>query len=155
MKKKKNKIDFRPINENDTDEIYELLNELTDQAKYFFHPHLFDKKTIEAICISKKDHYFVMTMNGNIIGYSMLRLFGYEIPSFGCCIRTGYIGKGYGLMLTSWTVETAKELGYKKVILKVHNENTIAFQMYKKIGFTVVGEIPEKHEIKMEKPLIQ
>jgi ribosomal protein S18 acetylase RimI-like enzyme len=155
MKQQKNNICFRQVNDHDVDELYELLNELSNKAKSFFHPHLFDKETIKQICISKKDHYFVMTLDGKIIGYSMLRLFGYKIPSFGCCVRTGFGGKGYGSMLTSWTVEKAKAMGYTKVILKVHKNNTIAFQMYKKIGFSITGEIPEKNEIIMEKILFK
>ena len=130
-----------------------MLNELTPDAKKFFHPHPFDKKTITRICTSGKDHYFIMILNGKIIGYSMLRLFGYKIPSFGCCIRRGYDGMGYGSMLTAWTVKEAGELRYEKIILKVHKNNTFAFQMYKAIGFTITGEIPEKNEIKMEKQL--
>ncbi len=101
------------------------------------------------------DFCVVAELDGKIIGYSMLRLFGYKIPSFGCCVRTGYGGKGYGSMLTSWTVEKAKAMGYTKVILKVHKNNTIAFQMYKKIGFSITGEIPEKNEIIMEKILFK
>ena len=153
MRQQKNRTNFRPVNANDITDLYELFNELTNDAKNFFHPHSFDRKTIREICSSGKDHYFVMIVDGKIIGYSMLRLFGYKIPSFGCCIRTGYGGMGYGSMLTGWTVETAKELGYEKVILKVHKDNTIAFQMYKTVGFIITGEIPEKNEIKMEKQL--
>lgn len=150
MKQKKNDIIFRSVNKNDIDQLYTMLNELTNESKKFFHPHSFNKKTITEICTSGKDHYFVMISDGLIIGYSMLRLFGYKIPSFGCCIRKGYYGMGFGSMLTAWTVKKAKNLGYDKIILKVHKNNTNAFNMYKKIGFIVTGELPEKNEYKME-----
>jgi ribosomal protein S18 acetylase RimI-like enzyme len=153
MKKQKNTISFRPVDKNDIEDLFALLNELSTDAKKFFHPHLFDKKTITEICLSVKDHYFVMILDGKIIGYSMLRLFGYKIPSFGCCIRKGYGDKGYGSMLTAWTINKANDLGYEKVILKVHKDNNFAVQMYKKVGFTIIGEIPEKNEMKMEKQL--
>lgn len=155
MERQEKRISFRPVKKNDFDELYELLNGLTNDAKIFFHPHSFDKKSITEIYTSGNDHYFVMILDGKIIGYSMLRLFGYKIPSFGCCIRSGYGGKGYGSMLTRWTIEKAKELGYEKVILKVHKDNAFAFQMYKTVGFTITGEIPEKNEIKMEKQLMK
>ncbi|MBN1860288.1 MAG: GNAT family N-acetyltransferase [Candidatus Thermoplasmatota archaeon] len=150
MKQDKDITIFRPVKKDDINQLYTLLNELTPEAKFFFHPHSFDKKTITEICTSGKDHYFVMLLKDVIIGYSMLRLFGYKIPSFGCCIRSQYGGKGYGSMLTSWTLQKAKELNYDKIILKVHKDNSHAFQMYKKEGFVVTGEIPEKNEIKME-----
>lgn len=150
MKQKKNIVHFRPVNENDVNQLYTLLNELPTDAKKFFHPHPFDKKTIMEICTSDKDHYFVMMLDDVVIGYSMLRLFGYNIPSFGCCIRNQYNGMGFGSMLTIWTIQKAKELGYEKVILKVHRDNISALKMYKKVGFVVIGEIPIKNEIKME-----
>lgn len=149
MNGESNSLTFRSVSKDDVDELHDLLNNLTERKKNFFHPHPFDKKTIKEICSSTKDHYFVMLLNKKIIGYSMLRLFGYEIPSFGCCIRTGYEQEGYGTMLTQWTINKAKELGYHKVILKVYKENDSAFKMYKKIGFQVTGEIKSTNEIKM------
>lgn len=154
MNHKDNTICYRRVNDHDVDELYELLNGLTLGEKFFFHPHPFDRLTIQEICTSKNDNYFVMILDGKIIGYSMLRLFGYKIPSFGCCIRKGYSGKGYGSMLTVWTVDQAKKLGYSKIILKVHKDNLSAFKIYTKIGFSITGEIPEKDEITMEKQLI-
>ena len=140
----------RNIEERDAEEIFALLNDLDEKIKIFFHPHSFDCNTIESICKSKKDHYFVMILNKKIIGYSFLRLFGYETPSFGIVIRRGFTGKGYGKILTRWTIDKARELGYKKVILKTYKENIPAQRIYKKIGFKITGESEDKKEYKME-----
>lgn len=150
MKNKVSTLNFRSIKKEDTGELYTLLNGLSDEAKQFFHPHSFDKKTISQICTSKKDHYFVMIQDNTIIGYSFLRLFGYEIPSFGCCIRNGFENKEYGTILTQWTIKKARELGYPKVIIKVYKENEVAFRMYKKIGFKITGENKDTKEFYME-----
>ena len=80
----------------------------------------------------------------------MLRLFGYEIPSFGCCIHPSCEHKGYGSMLTQGTINKARELGYKKVILKSYKENITALNIYKKIGFAIVGETEDNQQYKME-----
>lgn len=60
---------------------------------------------------------------------------------------------GYGSMLTDGTVKKAKELGNEKIILKGHRDKSYAFQIYKKVGFIPVGELPEKNEYKMESQL--
>lgn len=148
--KSQEKIIFRSIKKNDVDQLYELLNSLPDKAKSFFHPHKFDKEVIRDICNHKKDHYFVLLINDKIIGYSFLRLFGYKIPSFGCCIRYEYWGNGYGEMITEKTIDAAKKIGYTKVILKVYKKNNVAFNLYKKIGFKVTDENVETDEYKME-----
>lgn len=142
-------LTFRSVGKDDVNELYDLCNNLTERDKKFFHPHPFDKKTLIEICSSTKDYYFVMLLNNKIIGYSLLRLFGYEIPSFGCCIRRGYENIGYGEKLTKWTLNKAKELGYKKVILKVYKNNERALELYKKVGFKTTGEIKSTKEIKM------
>jgi len=141
---------FRALSKNDLEELYELLNNLSANAKKFFHPHSFDKPTLTKICESKKDHYFVAAVDRKIIGYSMLRLFGYEVPSFGCCIHRGFEGKKYGTVLAKWTIEKARELGYEKVILKTYKENVPALKIYKKIGFEIVGETKDEKQYKME-----
>jgi RimJ/RimL family protein N-acetyltransferase len=138
------------LSKNDVEELYEMLNDLTDKSKRFFHPHLFDRNTLTKIWKSKEDHYFVMVLDNVIIGYSFLRLFGYKIPSFGCCIRRRYEGKGYATMLSRWTINKAREIGYKKIILKVYKENERAFRMYQKTGFKAIGETEDTGEINME-----
>ena len=142
---------FREVNKNDIDELCILLNKLSEKSKQFFRPHPFDKKSLKTIHSSGKDHYFVMIYKNKIIGYSFLRLFGYEIPSYGGCIHQKYQGKGFGKKLTEWTVDKSRELGYKKVILKVYKDNNAAFNMYKKEGFKVTNDLKETNEWKMEK----
>ena len=150
MKNKEKYPLIRSVEKRDVEELFNLLNDLDKKTKIFFHPHSFDYDTIESICKSKKDHYFVMILNKKIIGYSFLRLFGYEIPSFGIVIRKGFTGEDYGTFLTRWTIDTARKLGYKKVILKTYKENAAAQKLYKKIGFEITGESEDKKEYKME-----
>ncbi len=146
-------IEFRAITKNDVNELYELLNTLSEEAKMFFHPHQFDKKTLEQICNSTKDYYFVLTKKKKIIGYSMLRLFGYNIPSFGICIRNGHEKQGYGRLMTEKTIQKALQLGYKEVILTIHKENVRAIHLYAKTGFDITIHNPKTGEIKMKKSL--
>lgn len=77
-----------------------LLDGLSQKAKKFFHLHPFNEKTMKNICSSKKDHYYVLLSDNKIIGYCFLRIFGYQIPSFGCCIRNEIQGKVYGYKIT-------------------------------------------------------
>jgi len=146
-------IDFRPATGKDVNELFNLLNSLSDEVKKFFHPHPFDKRTLEQILTSKKDHYFVLTVNKKIIGYSMLRFYVYKIPSFGVCIRKDYENHGYGNLMTEKTMKKAIEIGYKEVILNVHEENSRAIDLYERIGFKAVQKNPDTREIKMKKSL--
>ena len=144
----KESIKFGKLKEKDVNELMDLLQNLSDKNKKYFHPHKFDIKTLIKNCKSN-DHYYIMKLEDRIIGYSFLRLFGYEIPSFGCCIRNGFENKGYGSILTNWTLNKAKELGYKKVILKTYKENVSAQRIYHNNGFKIVGETDDKKQYLM------
>jgi RimJ/RimL family protein N-acetyltransferase len=140
---------FRFFEKKDVKEVLDLLSSLSKKNKEFFHPHAFDEKTLLEN-LNSDDHYFVLILDGLIIGYSFLRLFGYKIPSFGCCIRKSFENEGYGTIITDFTIKKAKELGYNKIILKTYKENTIAKKIYNKIGFKITGETEDKKQYKME-----
>ncbi len=142
-------LNFRFLEKNDVYEVLEILLNLSEKNKEFFHPHDFNVETLNEN-LNSSDHYFVLTLNNQIIGYSFLRLFGYETPSFGCCIRNGYEKKGYGTIITKLTIDKARELGYSKIILKIYKENTPAQKIYKKLGFKTIGETEDKKQYKME-----
>jgi RimJ/RimL family protein N-acetyltransferase len=146
-------IAFRPVNDKDVDELFHMLKNLPDEGKKFFHPHSFDKKTLIQISASKNDYYFVLTLNNKIVGYSMLRFFGYATPSFGICIRKHYENRGFGSITTERTIQKASQLGYKVVILKVHEENSRAIKLFERCGFKIVQQNPFTREIKMKKNL--
>ena len=150
ISKKEDTIFIRDIEEKDATELFNFLNNLDEKTKSFFHPHSFDFKTIFEICKSTKDHYFVMFFDDKLIGYSFLRLFGYEIPSFGVIIKDDFTGKGYGTILTKLTIDKAREIGYKKVILKTYKENNTARKVYENLGFKITGETMDKKQFKME-----
>lgn len=148
--KQEHSLMIREIKEEDAKELFDMLNDLDDKTKGFFHPHEFDLDTLKKICKSKDDHYYVMLMNGKIVGYSFLRLFGYKIPSLGILIRRSFTKKGLGTILIKWTIERARKLNYKKVILKTYKDNYPAQRLYEKIGFKVFGETEDNKEYKME-----
>jgi ribosomal protein S18 acetylase RimI-like enzyme len=140
---------MRPVTQQDCVDLLILLNTLSDQAKVFFHPHPFTMEALRKNLLSG-DHYYVMAMGGTIVGYSFLRLFDTDIPSYGCCIRTGFDHHGYGTLMTRWTLAQASKLGYKKVILKVYLANLPALQLYRKVGFQEVAELEKTKELRME-----
>jgi RimJ/RimL family protein N-acetyltransferase len=142
---------IRRATPKDVPGLVDLLTSLSPQSKRFFHPHPFDEATVTHLCTQPgKDMYFVQLLDSQIIGYAMLRFFDHPTPSYGCCIRKGYEGKGYGTMLTQWTLRTAKDLGYTRVILKVYAKNLRALHMYSKVGFTQYDKDSETGEIYME-----
>ena len=76
----------------------------------------------------------------------------YELTKMG--VDKNYRGLKIGYLLVEATVNKAKELGVKKLVLHSNRENsTEAVELYKKLGFVEVpmGDVPWKRSnIKME-----
>ena len=85
----------------------------------------------------------------------MLRGFdeGYTTPSYGVYISSRFNNKGLAALTLNHAISTCKFLGYKKLRLKVHKENIIAFKQYKKYGFVQTGFDDRISNIVMHKDL--
>jgi ribosomal protein S18 acetylase RimI-like enzyme len=141
---------LRKLHRNDLNELSDRLNNLSKEDKDFFHPHGFEINDLEKLLTLDYDHYFVFEKDNRVVGYSMLRTFGkYKIPTFGGIIWKDFRGKGYGSELLIETLFLAKEIGFDKVKLKVYKNNEVAFNLYKKHDFQVIGE--EGKQFWMEK----
>ena len=141
---------FRRISKDDAVALYELLTGLSDEAKSFFHPHSIDLDTVHEICSKPIEHYFVLYLEDVLIGYSMLRLCGHAIPSYGGCVRNGYEGRGYGTILLERTLSEARKMGFQSVRLKVQRENIRAYRLYTKIGFRKIGVLEDQIVMSLE-----
>jgi len=120
--------------------LYNELQTLSEEDKYFFHPHRFDEETLRKL-LKDGEHYYIFSVNDKNIGYCFLRTFHkYSIPTLGCVIWKRYRRKNYGYILMQELIKRAKELGYKKLKLKVYHDNKKAFKLYKKCGFEKIED---------------
>ncbi len=135
------------LTEKYTEALSKELQKLSKQDREFFCPHEFDIKSVRSLINEKGNHYYAyLDDSGNFVGYGMLRTLGkYKIPTLGCAVWQLYRGKKHGNKLVKELLDKAQELGYQKVKLKVHQENTIALQSYIKAGFEKTGLIEGKN----------
>jgi ribosomal-protein-alanine N-acetyltransferase len=86
---------------------------------------------------SRRDAYFVASLQGGLVAMSMLRGFdeGFEVPSFGIFVDHRHHGQGIGRRLTAWTVDEARRRGYPSVRLSVYASNAGALHLYRSLGF--------------------
>ena len=77
--------------------------------------------------------------NGKIIGTSWMTFDGRRIHLHHFGIHPDYQRKGIGLMLAKESLKFVKQKGYQ-VKLEVHKTNLAAIELYKKLGFTYLGD---------------
>lgn len=103
-----------------------------------FHPFQLTAETAYQIaCIPHQDHFYVAVHGKRIVGLSMLRGWdvGFDIPSFGILIDISMHGSRLGRQLTEYTITEAKSIGCKCVRLSVYDDNVVAMQLYRSLGF--------------------
>lgn len=150
------KIQIRSLQKKDINMLknFFLLNNISD-IRRFFDPFPLDDKTAELI-IQKtiKDKFLICIFEEEIIAMSMLRGWdeGYIFPSIGIIVDHRYQGHGIGRRITEYSLEMAKKLNCKKVRLSVYDDNIIAINLYKSMGFKEIGkEIVKKNGITRNK----
>ena len=81
----------------------------------------------------------VENSNGKIIGTSWMSFDGRRIHLHHFGIHPDYQRKGIGLILAKESLKFVKHKGYQ-VKLEVHKDNFAAIELYKKLGFTYLGD---------------
>lgn len=77
--------------------------------------------------------------NGKVIGTSWMTFDGRRIHLHHFGIHPDYQRKGIGLLLAQESLKFVKKKGYQ-VKLEVHKDNHAAIELYKKLGFTYLGD---------------
>src|SRR5690606_11221829 len=105
----------------------------TDPAAARFHPHPFGPEDAIRVCkLSGDDIYAGVYLDGNLVGYGMLRGWdeGFEIPALGIYLAPAARGSGVGRQVMAALHAMALERGAKRVMLKVYPDNDAALALY-------------------------
>jgi RimJ/RimL family protein N-acetyltransferase len=85
-----------------------------------------------------------------IIGHATLDIQGMAgDPEYLIFIKQGFRYCGIGTRLSEIIRDVARETGFKKVWLTVRTGNAIAIRVFKKVGFTFIGEIDIQREMEL------
>ena len=141
-------IVFALCKENEQRELYELFLEIikegdsypqilpysfTDFLSYFFPNN-------SKVLICKKDNEIIggFYLKPNFPGRAS------HLANCGYIVKKEYRGKGLGFHLGKYSIDMAKELGYKSMIFNlVFSENSSSIKLWKKFGFKIIGTIPD------------
>ena len=124
------------------DDVYKKWNRLGFRVK-----DIDARKAAEKQCsIPEKEEkgFVAVAENGEIIGYSYLRLFPEKpvkkhVASLGIVISQKHHSKGIGRKLMQYMHEWAERNGIKKIWLGTYSSNKNALALYKKYGYKVEG----------------
>ncbi len=83
----------------------------------------------------------VAELNSKVVGYLVLMDLGREEKIMSIAVKKEYRRKGIGEMLLREAIRRVKSRGKERIILEVRVSNTPAINLYKKMGFYIIGRL--------------
>ena len=154
IKDKLGRIVFlRPYGEGDFNGLFEMYDEFQPKGKAMGLPPAQDGNRHTWITgILEEWFNIVAIQEDRIVGHAALDMpVGANAREFMIFIHQDYQNKGIGQALTFSMLDVARAMDCKKVWVVVENMNRIAIAVFKKAGFSFVGE-PDVERVMLCKP---
>jgi ribosomal protein S18 acetylase RimI-like enzyme len=141
-------ITIRKATVADRDPVWQIIREvIAGGDTYVFDPSS-PKERMLAYWFDPEKHTYVAVDNEEVAGTFVIRD---NQPDLGAHVANGaYMtsskaaGRGIGKLMGEYSLQEAKNLGYKAMQFNfVVKSNQRAVQLWQKLGFEIIGEIPD------------
>lgn len=139
---------FRAATWEDSDRLWEIIESIVRAGEtYVFSPDSSREKMLEYWLGSDKDTY-VAELHGEILGTFYLKANqpdrGSHVVNAGYMVEPKAGGRGIGRALAEFSFAEARRLGYTAMQFNyVISSNTVAVSLWEKLGFKIVGQVPD------------
>jgi L-amino acid N-acyltransferase YncA len=142
---------IRNANQDDHEAVWQIIHEVIATGNtYVFAPDSSKEKMLSH-WFSEDKHTYIAEDDGKILGTFYLKTnqmdLGSHIVNAGYMVSSEARGKGLGQAMAEFSMEEARRLGYRgmqfNLVVKT-NENAV--KLWLKLGFEIIGEIPEAYE---------
>ena len=141
-------IHIRKALPGDAGEIWNIIHRvIQDGDTYAFDPSSSKDEMLAYWCAADK-HTYVAVINEEIKGTFIMKDnqpgLGSHVANAGHMTSPDAFGKGIGKAMALFSLEEAKNLGYRAMQFNlVIKTNERAVELWKKLGFAIIGEIAE------------
>lgn len=141
-------LEIRKAVPGDHDQIWNIIKEVISKGDtYVFEPGSSKETMLDFWCGDDR-HTYVTTDNGEILGTFVIKDnqpgLGSHIANAGYMVAEKAAGKGIGKAMGEFSLAEAKRLGYIAMQFNiVVKSNTRAVELWQKLGFSIIGEIPD------------
>jgi L-amino acid N-acyltransferase YncA len=141
-------IEVRKIKTADHDEVWTILQEIISKGDVFAYPSSSSKEEMISYWCNTNKHTYVAVEDGEIAGTFFIQDnqpgLGSHIANAGYAVAAKKAGRGIGKYMGEYSLTEAKRLGYRAMQFNlVVSSNETAVQLWKKLGFEIIGEIPD------------
>jgi len=141
-------IEIRKATTEDADEIWNIIKEVIATGDTYVFDPASSKEKMLGFWLAQDKYTFVALLNGEIVGTFLIKDnqpdLGSHIANAAYMTSPKAAGQGVGKKMGEFSLDEARRLGYKAMQFNiVIKSNTRAVQLWQKLGFTIIGEIPE------------
>ena len=151
--RQENRIFIRPFTPLDIERILEI-----EKSSFTFDA--FSEKTFENLYNKCPDLFIVAEIEGLVIGYMIISIFGDKSNVISIAVDPDYRRKGTGRILMEYALEKLKNHSIESVELEVRVTNFAGIKFWNSLGFSSLRFIDKfysngQNAIKMRKILIK
>ncbi len=141
-------FDLKPFAPQDEAELYQIFKEVVDTGSQFPYECSSIEEFRRQFFSPQQKVYVCHSLNGMVVGgfYIKQNYSGRSghIANAAYMIREDHRGRGIGTLLIKASLHLANELGFRAMQFNmVLSQNTLAVQLYERLGFAVVGTLPQ------------
>lgn len=143
-------LTIRPLLAADAPAFASFLQRQPDDYMRYFIPFAFDEESITArLEQAQDDLYMGLFWGADLAGFFMLRGWddGYDVPAYGVTIDRQFAGNGLARLTLDLAKTISRLRGAKRLMLKVHPDNTVARRLYEQAGFVQTGVDPRNDNL--------
>jgi L-amino acid N-acyltransferase YncA len=135
----------------DSEAIWKIISTVISTGDtYVFAPDSTKEKMLN-YWFSEVKYTYVAEEDGEILGTFYLKAnqpdLGSHIVNAGYMVSENYRGKGLGQLMAEFSLEEARRLGFHGMQFNlVVKTNEKAVKLWLKLGFEIIGEIPEAYK---------
>jgi len=141
-------IEIRRITPQDKEEIWKIIHEVISAGDtYVFAPDS-TREEMLAFWYADDKYAYVAVDNDQVVGTFFMKNnqpgLGSHVANAGYMVPASAAGKGIGKSMCLFSMSEARRLGYHAMQFNiVVKSNQRAVQLWQKLGFEIVGEVPE------------
>lgn len=141
-------ITIRKAVEDDREAIWKIMEPVIRKGNtYAFDPASSREEMLGTWC-GKGAHTYVAELNDRVVGTFMMKDnqpgLGSHVANAGYMVSPEYAGLGIGRRMGEYSIQEARRLGYKAMQFNmVVSTNTAAVRLWTRLGFDIIGEVPE------------
>jgi len=131
----KDKVIFRPADENDFEEILKL-----EEDSFNLYDRL-DRETLIELFLDFREGFHMITNDNVIIGYSVFLIEDGAGYIESIAIKNNYRRRGLGLLALKYMIKCIIKMNINDINLHVRTDNPAAMSLYEKEGFVKIDKV--------------